>query len=271
MNGLTRNGITVRLTRVILTALTVAACAPSVRPSGYAPKWHVGDWWVVMTWQRYSPFCDWGSQYTRYDVTCIEKVGQQDCFVVETRSQGADDWLAGNKNVLYVRTDNWFVVRRVWVRTNKDTLCPPDTLECPLGLLGPSGGGEPRLPRFPLVPGDPDTAFRLQRRGGYSAKLREISRAADPAMVERWLDEGDSACGRVVRPTGVVYLVRNEVGGDIEPRHAPHDRRVAQSLQLWSSDLPWRPYEELALNYGSDYGWLAAERSWLIAVGHSGE
>ena len=55
-----------RLTRVILTALAVSACLPSVGSAQYAPTWHVGDWWVIKTFEQSDVgFDGWAWNQTR--------------------------------------------------------------------------------------------------------------------------------------------------------------------------------------------------------------
>ena len=253
-----------------LLALTAIALAPSLGVAQYAPKWHVGDWWVVKTWQFYTVSCKPEWDYTRYEIVGLEKVGNRDCFVLETRFQGRPDGApARTKNMFSVRRDDWLVVRRVRTDMYNDTLLAPTTEDCPRGLFGPFQAGEPRLPRFPLQPGDPDTAFKLQRRDDGSALLREISRIADPALVKRMLDEGDTAKGRVVRPTGVVYQVREEMGGNLVPGPFSGEPRITQSLQIWCEGQPWRLYEEYVQYIGKKR--FVTERSWLIASGHAGK
>jgi hypothetical protein len=245
---------------------------PSFGVAQYAPQWHVGDWWVTKTLEE-SPAGDgWVWRNTRYDVVRTAKVGTKECFVLETRLQGPKGERATRINdVLYVRMDDWLVVRLEIGHTYADTVCSPWVENAPLGLVGPFQMGEPQLPRFPLHLGDPDTTFKLVKRDDCSAELREISSLADSATVKRLLGDGDSAGGHVVRPTGVVYQVRNELGGNLEPGPLPGQRHIVQSLQLWSEDLPWRVYEELVHYDGSKPVRRVVERTWLIAVGHKGK
>jgi hypothetical protein len=248
----------------VLLALAVAALAPSLAIAQYAPKWRVGDWWVTRTFERWSDLASggWASQDMKYRVVGIEKVGKRDCYTVETRYLGCQA-----TDVFYVRRDDWRIVRRV-VTTEFDRKLRPSTVrDCPLGQYGPFSG-EPRLPRFPLQPGIPDTTFKLTRLDRYSAWLREMSDVADSNLVNRLLNEGDSAGGRVLRPTGKVYRVRSEGGGNLEPSPYGGERRIVQSLQLWSEDLPWRAYEELVQYDGPKPIRRVVERSWLIANGH---
>jgi hypothetical protein len=253
--------------RAALLALAVAALLPSLGVAQYAPKWHIGDWWVTKTWAKsmnaHPPFRVW--RYHRYDVVGIKKVGKRDCFVLETRLTGPKGEPATRTNdVLYVHMDDWLVVRQEIGHTYNDTVCPPWIRNAPLGLFGPFGMGEPRLPRFPLRLGDPDTTFKLKKRDDGFAELREISRIADSSSVKRLLDDGDSADARVVRPTGVVYQIRSEGGGDLGTDNA----RIVQSLQLWCDDQPWRVYEEVVQYDGPKLVRRVIERSWLIAAGH---
>lgn len=262
----------------VLLALAIAACAASVRPSGYAPKWHVGDWWLTKTLkvppQGGGPV--W--RYKRYDVVRIEKVEKRDCFVLMTRTAGLQGEVGRDTVVSYVRGDSWLVVRQEITHTYNDTMCPHWVQNTPLGRFGPDAMGSPRLPRFPLRLGEADTTFKLLKcdDGGF-AELREISSIAEPASVRRSLDYGDSVSVtnlfgrvdstrvRVVRPTGVVYQVRKEIGGNL----GTDDSRIGQSRQFWSNDQPWRVYDEFVLYDGPKPVRRVGERTWLVASGHA--
>ena len=226
----------------VLLALAVAACArpsapakpsvklsakPSVTPSGYAPKWHVGDWWLTKTLAVPPQGGGWAWRYKRYDVVRIEKVGKQDCFVLQTVSSGPKGEMERDTILFYVRVDDWLIVRQDVARFYSDKPIGTGIRHAPLGLFGPYPG-EPALPRFPLRLDDPDTSFRLKKRDDGGAEMREISSIADPATVKRLLDKGDSASSRVLRPTGIVYQVRNELGGNLEPGPYRGERRIKQ-------------------------------------------
>lgn len=260
--------------RAVLLALVVVALAPTLVVAQYTPNWHVGDWWITKTFREFQTGRGkyWGWDYRRYDVAGIEKVGQTDCYVVgirgDRRPNIGRDGAAGI--VLYVRTDNWLVIRTEEARYCDGKRLSPHVRHSPRGLFGPFVG-EPRLPRFPLQLMNQDTAFKRERRDDCYADLREISRPADPALVERLLAEGDTAGSRAVRPTGAVYAVRSELAGDIVPGSLTGQRYIVQSLQLWSDDLPWRPFEELVEYSGPSSIRRVTERSWLIEVGHDGK
>lgn len=265
--------------RVLLLALLVAACArqfTTVGKTGYTPKWRVGDWWVIKTLSpRYSGLyvgARWEWRYMRYDVAGIKRVGQNDCYVVEMRSgRGTNISTWGEYGrVLYVRTENRLVVRQEEARFYSGKRLSPYVSNYPLGLFGPFHA-EPRLPRFPLQLMSRDTAFKRERRDDCHPNLREISRPADPRQVRRLLAEGDTVDSRAIRPTGAVYQVRSELGGNGDPSAPTGRKNIVQSLQLWSEDLPWRLFEEL-VGYDGWYGSRSVEeRSWLVAVGHSEE
>jgi hypothetical protein len=258
---------------VVLLALAIAALAPSLGVAQYAPKWQVGDWWVVkrLTRSEVGFGHDWDWHYYRYDVARIEKLGKRDCFVLEIQLQSpSGEPATRTKDALYVQIADWLVVRQEIGHTYADTVCSPYVRNAALGLFGPFRTGEPRLPRFPLQLGNPDTTFKLKRRDDGSAEMREISRLADSALVKRLLDEGDSVGGRVVRPTGPVYQVRNEMGGETIPGPQPGMREIVRSLQYWSDDQPWRLYEELVQYRGEKLVRSVEERSLLVASGHAG-
>jgi hypothetical protein len=251
-----------------MLALAVLALAPSLGTAQYAPKWHVGDWWQTKTWSKSAASGKWVWSLTRYDMLDIRKVGGRDCFVVESRQQAPDGRVADAYVASYVRSGDWLVVRQVIAYMGHDSLCSY-TLERPRGLFGPCQAGEPRLPRFPLRLASQDTAFHLVIRDDCVAHLREISQVADPALVERLLADGDNDNGTAVRPTGVVYQVRNEVGGNLQSGLPPRERQIDQSLQLWCTDRPWRLYEELVNYNGPNLTPDVLEKTWLVASGHA--
>jgi len=206
----------------------------------------------------------------RYDVAGIEKVGQNNCYVVEMRSgRGTNISTSGEPGrVLYVRKDKWLVVREMEANWSHGESRPPSLRDYPLGLFGPFIP-ERRIPRFPLQLMTQDTVFRRERRDDCCADLREISRPADRALVERLLAEGDTVDSRAIRPTGAVYQVRSELGGSFVPGSQTGQRDIVQSLQFWSDGLPWRLYEELVDYRGPKHVGAVQERSWLVAVGHT--
>jgi hypothetical protein len=257
----------------VLLALVVIALLPALVVAQYAPKWHAGDWWIVKTWWEHQSSLRgivWEWRYMRYDVAGIEKVGQNDCYVVELRGDRQPnirrDGTAGA--FFYVRTNNWRAIRTREAVYSSGKRVQWDVRNYPLGLFGPFVA-EPRLPRFPLQLTGRDTVFGRERRDEFYADLREISRPADSALVERLLAEGDTAGGQVVRPKGAVYEVRSELGGDLIPGSPTGDRDIVQSLQLWCDDLPWRLFEELVGYSGPNGTRSVTERSWLVAVGQS--
>jgi hypothetical protein len=267
--GTNRRCIVRNRSSAVLLALAVLVLAPSFGMAQYAPKWHVGDWWVVKTWDWATVSNTPGWRYKRYEVTGIEKVRDRDCYVLETRRQGGPTGpISDRKDVFYVRVDDWLVVRRV---SNEITGGTPTTHDYPRGLFGPFWNGELTLPRFPLRLGDPDTAFKLQRRDDYSAYLREISSVADTALVKRLLTAGDTLGTQAVQPSGVVYQVRDEMGGNLGPGPYPFPSEplMTQSLQFWCENEPWRVYEEVVDSHGKTRN--VSERSWLIATNHTGK
>jgi len=100
--------------RALLLALVVGACArqfTSVGKTGYTPRWRVGDWWMVKTWEpATSGLADDSSwSYRRHDVAGVEKVGNQDCYVLHTGRQGCNGATLSSDVVWYVRKDNWLI------------------------------------------------------------------------------------------------------------------------------------------------------------------
>jgi len=268
----------VRARGVLLAAMVVVSCArqlTAVGHSGYAPSWHVGDWWLTKTLAAPPEGGGPVWRYKRYDVVRIGKVGKRDCYVLQTVTSGPKGEMERDTVLFYVRVDDWLIVREDVARFYADKPLGMGIQPAPLGLFGPFPG-EPALPRFPLRLDDPDTTFKLKKRERCLAELREISSIADPATVKRLLDDGDSVTVRhlfgwvdstrirVLRPTGIVYQVRNELGGDLDT----DNRLIVQSLQLWSDDLPWRVYEEHVQYTGPKPVRRVEHRTWLIASGH---
>jgi hypothetical protein len=251
----------------VLLAFAVTALVPSFGLAQFVPQWHVGDWWTVKLSEMDLHRGGWRWTYRRYDVARIEKIGKNDCYVLEIRGSTRPDINpTGDAYLVYIRTDNWRVVRTVAGDYFGGKRRSSIVRDYPLGLFGPFIS-EPRLPRFPLQLMSPDTVFKMEDRIYGVAYLREISQPADPALVERLLAEGDTAGTRVVRPSGAAYQVRNELGGDVIPGTQPVEREVMQSLQLWSDDLPWRLYETVVDYEGPKHVGRLQERGWLIAVG----
>jgi hypothetical protein len=237
--------------RAVLLALAIVACSrpnAAAKPSGYTPKWRVGDWWVTKTWgesQAGPPFWRWS--YHRYEVACIRRVDGHACFAVETRQIGPDgDRTRYPLSVFYVDKHDWTLVRE------------------------PDFGRQVQLPSFPLRSENHDTTVRWLDY--LSVWLREICQAGDSAEVHRLLAEGDTAGSRVVRIAGAVYQVRVEQGEELEPGpqgSCSWGRRVDGSLQLWSVGQPWRVYDEEYIDSERPKPTRRLfARTWLIASGH---
>jgi hypothetical protein len=261
--------------RALLLALVVIAFAPPFGVAQYTPKWRVGDRWVTRTFED-SP-TGWGRtwRYTRYDVLRMAKVGGHSCFLLITRT--ADRYGDGGNDTVFsfVRADSWLVVREEVTLGRR----PHAVRNAPHGRFGLDEMGSLRIPEFPLRLGDADTSFKLLKSDddGF-AELREITSLADPATVKQLLDDGDtvsvtgcfaelkdySARVRALWPTGAVYQVRKEIGGDL----GTDNSRIGQSLQFWSNDQPWRVYEERVLLDGLKPVRRVYSRTWLIASGH---
>jgi hypothetical protein len=252
--------------RAVLLALAVLALAPSLGVAQYAPKWHVGDWWVVKTCHEsqsaayIGPEPHWTWDEVRYEVTGVERVNHHNCFVLKA-DYGAVYFL------FYVLRDSWLIIRYVTCSYDRHGKLVSHTHERPGGAYGAYiRAPEPRLLRFPLQLGSHDTLFKLTT----CWYVREVPGIADSALLNHMLYEGDSALGHVVRPNGTVYEVRSETPADPPQPDGTVRGRILQSLQLWSEDLPWRLYEGLFTYYSTDSSnQHFEERSWLTAVGHS--
>lgn len=250
----------------VLFALAVAAFAPSLGVAQYTPKWHVGDWWVTKTWQpAVSGRMRWELQ--RYDVLGIEKIGKAECLVLQEKTGDTTTSQDGARDLYYVRTDNYRVVR-VEAYSPQAGKLQGGRYNIPDGLFGPTPL-QPRLPWFPLGSGSvQDSTFRDSRTVAGWAWLRQFSGPADSAVLERFRGEPDSFRGSTVLPgDGKMFFALSELGA---PR-GPGGTNVpcGYSLQLWSEAYQWRLYEELG-QYAPDGARQPDSRSWLVAWGSPG-
>jgi hypothetical protein len=236
---------------------------PAPRP--FAPDWKVGDWWVTKVLQLFeNKSFLWHLE--RYEITDTVKVDNSDCFVLKIRLQSSKGHVSPVGSDFYVRRSDWRIVRRVKISVNRLKLLSADTTDYPSGHFGPLVG-EPRLPRFPLQFGRrADTLQRLVINADSSVVVREVAGRADAAMVQRVLADGDTTGRKVVRPTGVVEVVRSEATG--EPDSSGTPQRI-QSLQLWCREQPWRLYEELVRYSGAESTGQVIEQTWLLDSGHA--
>jgi hypothetical protein len=249
----------------VLLVLAIAALAPSLGVAQYTPRWEVGTWWVVKEWQR-DPRGGMSWQHRRYDVIGIDEVSGRDCFVLQEEFGDTTPARGGIRSLYYVRTDNWRIVRRDMYFQRAGKLVGPSTVNYPQGMFGPRAF-EPRLPLFPLdtVPVR-DSAFRDYEFPYSCAYLRQLSGTADSDLLDRYLSEPDPSGGRPVQPGGgTMFSMLSEMG-------APRDSVIVPSLyslQLWSSDYPWRLYEEEG-EYSPEGGARRLHsRSWLVAWGRA--
>jgi hypothetical protein len=252
-----------------LTALMVAACAPAVGSSQYAPQWHVGDWWMVSEQMPRITGRGWHLQTNRYDVLGIEKVNGRDCFVLQRKFGDTTSAREGVRFLYYIRTDNWRVIRMGTYLRQAGEIHGPGVSNYPDGMRGfhPFGAW------FPLFPLDTatvqDSAFHLDTLTYGAADLRQFSGIADTALLNRYLSGADSSGARPVQPRGgAMFSVLSEVGVPRDSIIVPVD----YNLQLWSRNYPWRLYEEWG-QYEPEGSSIrqARSRSWLVRCGHTGK
>jgi hypothetical protein len=251
--------------RAVLLALAVVALAPSFAAAQYAPKWHVGDWWIVKVWEsdmiggkRW--LCD------RYDVLRVEESGGADCFVIQHRIGDTAASRDGVRDVYYVRTTDYRIVRKVEYLHQAGKPLGPRVFNCPEGMYGPTPF-HPRLPLFPLDSvSTQDSGFHDCHTAMSWASLRQFSGPADSALLSRHLVEPNPSGGCPVQLRGgTVFSVLSEMGVRRDSITMPS----VYSLQLWSRDYPWRLYEEQG-QYVPDGTRTPRSQSWLVACGHSG-
>lgn len=241
-----------------MAILTVAACAhqmTAVRTSGYAPKWHVGDWWIVSEWTGY----EW--RYGRYDLLGIENFDSRECFVLQEKRADTSATPDGERTLFYIRNDNWRVVRVASYNKSGG----PYLTNYPQGTYG-FAPGQPRFPWFPLdtSAAQNSTFRRYQITRSVRGVLRQHSSPADSVLIRRYATREVPPSARDSRfATGTMFSVLVEWGVPRQTRVPDH-----YSLQLWSSDCPWRLYEEEGV-YAPDGIRDPFLRTWLVAWGHS--
>jgi hypothetical protein len=257
------------MTKVVLTALAVAVFVPSVGLAQYAPKWHVGDWWVVKEWVT-DLRGGWQWQRWRYDVLRTEDVDGKDCFVLQvgdTASAGS-----GPRTLYYVRTDSCRIIREVDYYWQAGKLLGPGTFNCPQGMYGPFPG-EPQLPLFPLdTMATRDSTFVRRRVARSWERMRQFTHLADSASLRRYREEPNQSGGRPINPGNGVLFVSLSQSSEPAGPGGPEVARL-YTLQLWSEDLPWRLYSEWGQYQYNPRRVLPAyveTREWLVRSGHSG-
>jgi hypothetical protein len=253
-----REEVAVRARVLMLAVLMVGACArqfTTVGKTGYTPKWHVGDWWVASGWTGY----EW--RLLRYDLLGIEGVGGRECFVLQEKKADTTATPEGERTLFYVRNDNWRVVRVASYSKSGG----PYLADYPEGTFG-FAPGQPCLPWFPL---DTSAAYnstfrRYEITRSVRGVLRQHSGLADSVLMRRYVAKPAPPSASDSRfATGTMFSVLVEGG-------VPGQTRMPDlySLQLWSSDCPWRLYEEEGA-YAPDGMRDYDRRTWLVAWGHS--
>jgi hypothetical protein len=210
----------------------------------------------------------WWWQHNRYDVLNTEKVDGRDCFVLQEKFGDTTIAREGIRFLCYVRTDDYRIVRQVEYFRQAGKLVGPSIYNFPEGVFGPGYLGQ-QLPQFPLdTAAVQDSTFRLRGSGIGGANLRQFSGPADSALLNRYLSDPGPSSDRPVQPRGgKMFSVLSEPGAPREPGGplVPYD----YSLQLWSTDYPWRLYEEQG-QYAREGGARQFHsRSWLIACGRA--
>jgi hypothetical protein len=249
-----------RLTRIVLTALAVAASVPPVCVAQFTPQWHVGDWWVVKVWESDLP----GNRpLERFDILGMDKVGGTGCYVLQAKMGDTTPSRDGERDVYYVRASDYLVIRKVEYLCQAGEPMRPRVFDCPEGMFGPTPF-HPRLPLFPLdSAARRDSTFRDYRTALSGASLRWFSGIADSALLRRYFSEPSTSGARLVQPLGgTMFSVLSEMGVRRDSVTVPS----VYSLQLWSRDYPWRLYEENG-QCAPDGTRHPRSRSWLVACG----
>jgi hypothetical protein len=250
--------------------VAVTVLLPSMLVAQYTPKWHVGDWWIVKEQMPSLTGRDWHWQTDRFDVLRIEKVDGRDCYVLQqgdTTSPGS-----GPRDLYYVRTGDCRIVRKVEYFQQAGKLMDPGIRNFPEGMFGLFPPG-PHLPQFPLD-AEPtrDSAFHLYSFVIGVTSLRQFSGLADSALLNSYLSYPNTSSRDrpVLSPGGKMYSVLCEEGAPRGP--GGHDVPYTYDVQLWSTDYPWRLYEEWGqYDPPGSSARRSNSRSWLIAVGHKGK
>jgi hypothetical protein len=256
--------------RAGLLALAVAVLLPSLGIAQYAPKWHVGDWWIVKEWIT-DLHGGWQWQHWRYDVLRTEKTDGRECFVLQ-RGDTLDPG-TGPRTLYYVRSDSCRIIKEVDYYWQNGKLYGPGTFNCPQGMYGPFSG-EPQLPLFPLVPElVRDSAFVRRRVARFWGHLRQFTYLADSAALDRYRAEPSQSGGRPVGLGNGRVLASLSESAEPTADGGP-DVVDLYTLQLWNENLPWRLYSEWG-QYRHKPGKVLPPyvnvREWLVRIGHSGK
>ena len=252
---------------VLMQILAATALLPSLGVAQYKPRWHVGDWWIVKEQGPSLTGRDPHWQTDRYDVLGTQDVEGQDCFVLQQKTGDTTASRDGERFLYYIRTDNWRVIRMETYLSRAGKLRGPGVSNYPEGM----SGFHPFGVWFPLFPLDiaavHDSAFHIYA-GTYGAQdLRQFASIADSALMNRYLSDPNPEAGRPGRlGAGKMFSVLSEMGASRESTVVPS----VYNLQLWSTDYPWRLYEEEG-QYTIDGNRQSNWRTWLIAWGHSGK
>jgi hypothetical protein len=247
-----------RVRGILLALLLAVACArqfTTVGKQGFTPNWREGDWWTLSTWTGY----EW--RLSRYDLLRIEEVDSRECFVLQEKKGDTTAVPDGERTLFYVRKDNWRVVRVASYTKSGG----PYLTDYPQGTFG-FAPDQPRLPWFPL---DTSTAQSFTFRSYEVTRfvrgvLRQHARPADSVLMRRYTARPAPPGARDSRfASGTMFSVLIDGG-------VPRQTRVPNeySLQLRSSDCPWRLYEEEG-TYARDGMRDYDRRTWLIAWGYS--
>jgi len=171
-----------------------------VADAQFTPQWNVGDWWIVNE-QGESTRDDsgWVWQPRRYDVLDTEGVDGHDCYVLQEKLVDTTAAQEGVRDLYYVRTDDWKIVRRVEYFTRAGKLIGPSAADYPQGMFG-TRRGELRMPVFPLdTTYVQDSAFGVYEFPIGSAYLRQFSGLADSVLLSLYLSQPDTSGGYPVQ------------------------------------------------------------------------
>lgn len=240
-------------------------------PNDWAPKWEVGDWWIVQTYTRYTEPSSYPQPWSksgrwRYEVKGIEKVNGQNCYVLELSAV----MLRGDKllqEYYYFRVND---LRAVRVYYPPERHIPPSEGRPSARDIKIDGGyaGMIHLPCFPLIKqgSKADSLATIPRKWGGIGWATQIVTQSGVEEFEEIFADFDSICSyfsryghrNLVEDTLIISQMRNE-----EAYFVLAEGGVNTLEQIWVPSLPYAlfgrlywPQKEEGTKQVSEFYWL---------------
>lgn len=224
-----------------------------------APKWEVGDWWEL-DYQYYVTSIDvkrqpagydlkegWGKiMRWKYEVVDLDKIGGDDCYVLEARDRGTIVLRWHRISDLLLKQEAYdSPQKREKRKVNSKSGIMHDPIKRIVDNVGPVG----REANFTLPLGMP--LFGVARNiSSYKQSLTEIDKNS---LVDKTHDAIRERILSLLGPRSAKIVINAE-GGDYP------------ETQYWNSGLPWFVYGEHTRLSGEE-----RSRYWLVDFGKKGE